>query len=777
MLTVGVIFLSMFIILYVVFYNSMEKLLVEREVDSLQSQVEMAERILHSSVEFLPTVAQDWAFWDLDYAFLQGENDAFADEYLGDYPLALYRLNFIAYFSPDQSTYYAHAYDPYGSEFDTSSAHLASLLASVPTLSTDNGTGLSGFTIIEEDVYYLSVYPVLRTDMTGPSAGTLVFGRFIGPSEVNSLTESTGIPFALRSLADLDLTLSERASLLGQGSLVITQGESASVYKILTDFYSQKSMVIAINADRSLYQQGSSFISVTMLVLAVCCIAMLAAILRLLSRIIIRPLTSLATEVNALDMDAFQSTLPIRGTNREMRNLTVAVNDMLTRVKSARDTIQKNSHALFYQANFDPLTGLRNRQSTVALLNECIENARGGVISVFFFDLNRFKVLNDTMGHTEGDRFIRTLASTLRETFQNGPFLSRMGGDEFVIIVHDLAMPRDRARFAEKIAALFENPFIIRERQITVTASIGCSCYPADGADADTLLKNAEIAMFRAKEAGDVLYVPYEAAMQVALQRHIDNENRLRRAVLQQNCVDFRAYFQPKVSAKTREVVGCEALMRWLENERLVPPMDFIPIAEESGLIIPLTWWMIRECCRLGVEFAKEGYFGPISINVTAQVLLHEDFLYVVQRAVHDSGIDIRRLDIEIVEGTLVEDVDRVNAVLAELHSLGIQISVDDFGTGYSSLSYLYKISLDRLKIDQSFVSRINVSEEDRAIVNAIIAVAKSLHLSLTAEGVEDEAQFEFLRHAEVEEIQGYLFSKPVPADAFIALVKKFRKG
>jgi diguanylate cyclase (GGDEF)-like protein len=410
----------------------------------------------------------------------------------------------------------------------------------------------------------------------------------------------------------------------------------------------------------------------------------------------------------------------------------------------------------------------------VQAIEEIISRTKkaSGSFLLFFVDINHFKLINDTMGHHAGDELIRQVAERFKYNFGDSALIGRIGGDDFLILPDSTDPKQTPEAIVEKLAFIFQLSFFIKDREVSVLASIGSASYPQDGEDADSLIKNAETAMYKVQYLSDCHYLPYRKDFQIALEKKIDMENRMRK-VINNDCSEFHAFFQPKILMATGEIKSCEALIRWITPEGIVGPVDFIPLAEESGLIIPITWWMIMECCRLGRQFRDAGCEQAISINVSAQVLLHEDFISVIHNAVDVTGMNIKRLDIEITESTLLDDMEKVNRVFNDLHDLGIEISVDDFGTGYSSLSYLHKLSVDRLKIDRSFIIRIDEGQpEDRAIINAIIAMAKSLRMIVTAEGVENQIQYDFLRDVGCNEVQGYYGSRPLPADQYLEFLK-----
>ncbi len=787
--TTAIAFLLMFIFLYVVFFLSMQKQLMDRENDNMRSQVNMAENVFDSSVNYLPRITRDWSSWDYTYDYVNGDYDEFLDDYLTDYPFQLFRINFITVLDSDNKIVYERFYDFNELKFIQRYPDLSDLYetigpATMATFQEDEvldlkdttQIGMSGFINHNGMIYYMSSFPIIRSDETGPCVGSFIFGRIIDDKELQYLTANSGLHFYVEYLDDVDLSDEQKNELFQQGDLVAIKDQNVVSYTIMNDIFGNGNLLVSFSSPRSIYESGINYISTVILVIALCCGFVLIIMLNLLNRIVVRPLGELVNDVNEINLETISATIEQNGRNLELDNLTIAVNSMLTRIKTSRDIIEKNNEELFARANYDMLTGLSNRFMAISYLEEEIVKAKRDSIglTVYYFDLDRFKFINDTLGHKAGDGFIVELAKRLKECFDGDAFVSRMGGDEFLIVATNL---NDRAQmqlFAERIFSVFKEHFDLKHRTMQIGASIGSSSYPADGQDAETLIKTAEIAMYRAKDMGRGAYVTYHHELQMAVQQRIYIENKLRTAV-NDNCKEFMAYLQPKLNIATGEILSCEALMRWVSPEGVISPMSFIPQAEESGLIIPLSWWMIRECCRIQKGFMRKGINCSVAVNVSAQVLLHKDFIAMVKSAVEEFGVQYIKLDIEIVEQTLVDDIDKINVVFQALHSLGVEISVDDFGTGYSSLSYLNKMSVDRIKIDRSFISKLSTSEEDQAIVRAILAMAKSLHMVVTAEGVENKDQYAFLKAAECEEIQGYLISKPLPEDEFIKFVKGWK--
>lgn len=420
---------------------------------------------------------------------------------------------------------------------------------------------------------------------------------------------------------------------------------------------------------------------------------------------------------------------------------------------------------LRYLAHHDPLTGLPNR----ALLEDRVEHAlasarrEGYGLAVLFLDLDRFKTVNDSLGHGVGDDLLGMAAKRLRSLMRGGDTLARLGGDEFVLVVDRLRGAADSATVAEKVLAALAEPFELQGFEAFVTGSVGISVFPDDGGSSEDLLKHAGVAMYRAKQTGGDSYQFYTEGMNVDTLERLDVRSRLRHAL---DRGEFELHYQPRVELDTGRVVGVEALLRW-NNPQLgsVSPEVFIPALEETGLINTVGAWVLRTACDQAVAWRSAG-LPPLrmSVNLSPRQFRQNGLLETVRSALAESGLEARALELEITEGTLVENVEQVVGTLSALHRLGVSIAVDDFGTGYSSLSYLKRFPIDILKIDRSFVKGIPHDGDDLAIATAIIAMAGNLRLRVTAEGVETLAQLTLLRERHCAEGQGYLFSRPLSA-------------
>jgi diguanylate cyclase (GGDEF)-like protein len=433
---------------------------------------------------------------------------------------------------------------------------------------------------------------------------------------------------------------------------------------------------------------------------------------------------------------------------------------------------RKAEERIRHLAHYDELTGLANRNMINQRLNQALARARRNdkPLAILFIDLDRFKNINDTLGHGAGDNVLKEVAERLRECLRDSDTIGRLGGDEFVVLLEELSEPMHSAAVAQKIITAVAKPYTLDAQEFHITASVGISAYPADSEDMQSLLKNADIAMSRAKELGKNNYQFYSAQMNRHTLDRLALESSLRRA-LERN--EFVLHYQPKVDIRSGRITGMEALMRWQHpTNGLIPPMQFIPLAEETGLIVAIGEWVLRAACAQSQSWRKQG-LPPLrlAVNLSARQFNHEHLLQDVEKVLNDTGLDPTGLELEITESMVMHDPERAVMLLNKLRAMGISISIDDFGIGYSSLGYLKRFPVDSLKIDRSFIMGLPLDNDDAAIAQAIIAMAHTLKLSVIAEGVETDEQLRFLRDHLCDEVQGYYFSKPVPKHEFASLV------
>ena len=452
--------------------------------------------------------------------------------------------------------------------------------------------------------------------------------------------------------------------------------------------------------------------------------------------------------------------------------------ELLAVIETLQDITERKEYEiqLEFHANHDQLTGLPNRNLLEDRIHQGIllSTRNNNRVAVIFIDLDHFKIINDSLGYSVGDEALKIIARRISSCMRVGDTVARHGGDEFVVVISDPKVSDYAAQIAEKIQRTISEPFKINEHEIYMTCSIGISIFPREGKDVQTLLKNADVAMYRAKEMGRNNFQFHAKEMNARSLAHLSMEKHLRKALDKK---ELSLYYQPKVSLSSGRITGMEALLRWNSPELgMVSPSSFIPLAEETGLIVQIGEWVLKTACSQNKSWQDFGLDPvPVAINLSARQFRQADITSLVESVLKETGLDPKYLEIEITESLVMENTEKVMGMLRELKSMGIQLAMDDFGTGYSSLAYLNRFPFDNLKIDLSFVRDITNNPNSAAIAKTIIAMAHSMRMKVTAEGVETEGQMKYLRDHKCDEMQGYFFSRPLPANEFQTLLRSGR--
>jgi diguanylate cyclase (GGDEF)-like protein/PAS domain S-box-containing protein len=433
---------------------------------------------------------------------------------------------------------------------------------------------------------------------------------------------------------------------------------------------------------------------------------------------------------------------------------------------------------LEFQATHDALTGLPNRGLLEDRLRQAVGYAHrnSSLVAVAFIDLDRFKVINDSLGHGSGDELLMRVARRIRGALREIDTVARQGGDEFVVVLADQPTVESIVAVVERIIEEVAQPVTIDGRELYVTCSVGIALYPNDGGDVTTLLRNADAAMFSAKERGRNSFQFYAPNMNALALERLALEGSLRRATERE---EFEVHYQPRVDIRSKKIVGVEALVRWRDAELgFVPPAKFIPVAEEANLINQIGEQVLRAACRQARDWVDLGFDElSVSVNLSARQFRQGSLVATIQSALAETGLEASRLELELTESTIMGHGAEFVAMLAELKALGVRVAIDDFGTGYSNLSYLSRFPIDALKIDRSFVSEVATDQQHALLAKAVISLGHSLRLKVVAEGVETAEQLDFLRHHGCDEVQGYFFSKPVPPEEFERMLERWPRA
>jgi diguanylate cyclase (GGDEF)-like protein len=478
--------------------------------------------------------------------------------------------------------------------------------------------------------------------------------------------------------------------------------------------------------------------------------------------------------ISRLDQGAYDTPIGRPYPRGELGAVMAALDRLAQALGTQRAEISRSNEALERQANFDSLTGLANRNLLNTRLDQALMDARRAkrIAAVLVLDLDRFKTVNDSLGHSRGDLMLQETARRLTYCVRRGDTVARLGGDEFAVVLADMADIADAIPLAQQILDVLCQPIRVEGQEIAASTSLGISCFPMDGETGEVLLRNADTAMYRAKELGGNALALFTMEMNQSVNARLQTEAGLRHALENRELV---LHFQPIVDLSSGRIKSAEALVRWQHPVHgLVPPAQFIAVAEESGLIIPIGDWVLREACMQARSWLDRG-LAPVqvAVNLSARQFTAALLFESIEGALKSSGCPASALQLEITESMVMQDAQGALAILHQLKAMGVQCSIDDFGTGYSSLSYLKRLPVQKLKIDRSFISDIETDENDRAIVDAIQTLAKKLGVLTVAEGVETEAQLDILRKLGCDAYQGYLFARPCPSEQFAQILRR----
>ena len=722
----------------------------------------------------LTAAAKDWGNWSDTYRFVQDRNPTYAAASATDVALKQLKISAFAVVDPHGKVLLVKEL-PVGT---APAAHLAMLAGkSLPPDfpwrgPLDFGQSPKGFVHSDQGVVMLAAAPVLDGNGAGPVRGMVLMGRLLTSDEVR----------AVGAQAQAQLTIMPAAIHNGAAQLLETEN-TTQVYRSVNDIYGKPIMTVRVDVPRDITQRGRSAVTYASAYLIGALLLLLITLVVVLNRVVLRPLDLVTRHAIAIGKDTDLTRkldLHLSGSD-EIGTLAAELNRMVARLAESR-------RQLVQLAYFDTLTGLPNREHSHSRLLAAIDAAGQQAdrsLAVLYLDLDNFKRVNDTLGHTVGDQLLREIADRLRNALRYDDLLchtgdiavrpgdaARLGGDEFLVVLPNLRSRTDAGAMAERLIQELREPIRLAHNELVVTPSVGIAVYPQDGTDPQSLLRNADLAMYFAKRASPGSFAYYDAAMNAAALQRFTIEDRLRGAL---NRNEFSLSYQPQFDLASGSVSGMEALLRWHNAELgMVPPAEFISVAEETGLILPIGEWVLRCACRQAKEWQDAGLpIGRMAVNVSCRQFEWPQYPAQVATILRETGLDPAHLELEITESVVMADETWAAKALTDLKQLGVSLAIDDFGTGYSSFGRLRHFAVDRLKIDRSFVTRIGDGGNDRAIAAAIIAMSRSLRINVTAEGVENVPQLLFLQQHACQDAQGFLLSKPLPADQAGALLRR----
>lgn len=619
------------------------------------------------------------------------------------------------------------------------------------------------------DLVIKSHQSLFNADRTGIIAH-IEMSNYISKPYFRSLSKDLGIEVSSLSVLPEGISAS---SIEQKGTVVEKETRFIGVSSVKT----QNGMIhIIASLDKSILQKMLNENRITFVVLTLFITLLALWMLKVLfNRGVARPLQSLMNQIEKIERQDYSDSVIVR-TGDELEAISQNVQRLASTVHERESALIASQKQLKYLSDTDPLTDLPNRRLFHILLENSIDHARQAnhSLGVIFLDLDQFKQVNDTLGHEIGDILLQQVALRLRQTLRDSDTLARIGGDEFNILIEGFNDSTELEPILKHILASFDAPFPCQDHDIRITASIGIALFPQDGESIQTLIKNADMAMYLSKDTGRNRYSFFTQN----LADHVEEKSVLIHALktaMDKNDEFFLVY-QPKISTSTGKITAVEALLRWNSSELggWISPVKFIPLAEETGIIISLGAWVLHQACSDFMLLRNAGYgLEHIAVNVSSLQLQHDDFIQTLNTIFETTHIDPKSLEIELTESCLATNTEYVMSILHALRDLKIRIAIDDFGTGYSSMSYLQKLSITRLKIDKSFIDDLPLSLENIAITRAIIALANTFGLSITAEGVENHDQLSFLQDEGCHEIQGYYYSKPLALHELKAFMTK----
>lgn len=790
---------------------------LELEHDRANRDLGRIEQAVDQINHTLFTFTSDWSHWNDLYDFMQGKNPSFVPNNLNMTAFMNSTINFISYWDLKGNLIVGSAVNTDKGELIAFPKGLEKYLypGSLLLDRRDVKNDIKGFVSLPEGIMMVAAVAVTDGDIIQPPLGAMVTGRLISDKILQKIKDTTKLNVSLIPLKD---NLNAKYSEAFKEALNDDNGhfsrpiddETIEGYSLLKDINNKPIAMFHMESPRVIYQSGLRAIRyylTSFVVLGVLFSMLLVGLLRML---IVKRLEKLDHEVADIGESNQLTRRVDESGSDELSSVSRQINHMLSIIQAAHEKLEHrvqertqelqqtneklqqeiierrsvenelivHKEYLAKLAHFDSLTSLPNRVYFNEMLEKTLKSAMKSNIklAILFIDLDRFKTINDALGHHIGDLVLKEVSTRIQSILREGDILARLGGDEFIILLNNIDSTKLTSSFAERVLQVFNKPIVIKNHEFYLTASIGICIFPDDGETLEDLQRNADMAMYKSKHSGGDVFQYFTKEMNFKASEHIQLESSLRKAIKNN---EFVLHYQPKYDIRSGIIVGVEALVRWNHPEMgMISPAKFIPHAEEAGLILQIGEYVIREACRACKSWQEQGYVPVgVAVNLSPKQFRHQDIVKLVSDVITETGLQPEYLELEITESAVMDNVDMAAKKLNDIKNMGIKVSVDDFGTGYTSISYLKQFPVSILKIDQNFVKGIPNNPNDVAITVAVIALAHSLGMHVVAEGVESSEQMQWLANHECDYAQGYFLSRPLPEEKLLLELAKVDTG
>lgn len=777
-------FLIILILLTTLLLLFSQSVLLKGFADLEESQLRVASdsinQTLSARIKQLRSVANDWSRWEDLYDFFQGQNDTLVARLLVDKTFEKLEINFFVLIDGEGRVHFQEHYNLDLRETVKAPDHFEDQIRKNRILwdiSSADQT-VSGLLSIAGRPAMIASTPVMTRHFENYSLGALLVGKYLDEDEITRFTGTTNSSLIVKTYDAPDLSdefSSAKAQLDSGESLFVKPIDNDHIvgYWLIKDINEQPILLVGLNHSREIYHYGQLIISCFLFALLAAWLIFTLVLFFGLEREILTRVDTLYEAIShAGKVGYLPEPIKLRGSD-ELTELANLISQTFLDLNYSRQALKTEKNRLWHESHYDVLTGFPNRLHFLEYLKTALEDRgddHGSHIAILFIDIDRFKLFNESYDHTIGDQVLTEFSRRLKRTLRTGDVVARFGGDEFTILLESIHNEIDAVRIAMRIQQEFDQPFQIEGKYLFVSVSLGIAL-SSPGIRPEDLIRNADMAMNRAKANGKNCFAVYNAELHQQSLKLLELENELRAAIENHQ---FSVYYQPIILLKTGEISGFEALVRWNHPQRgLVLPGEFIPIAEETGLILPINEMVIETALSQLASWHQKGFDQTtISVNIPVRQLRDPDFVPWFISVVEQTDIKARFVQIEIVESAVLEETARVVEKLSYLRKLGFNVSLDDFGTGYSSLAYLSRLPVNCLKIDRSFVQEMTRRQEDRTIVRSIIAMAQILGMDVIAEGVENKIQLIDLMKQSCPKAQGFYFLQPAPAAEITKLLE-----